>query len=250
MVSLERFEAAVLAGDGIVLCMSGRILCGCGLAFPSLAALQCHITKVHSKRNGVSKVEGLRSAFQAGFVFPEDDARKAKNIKTEEEDEEVEEVKVLLPTGITCVCLNEHDIGAFAGPTACHKCPQECPDLESLNKHMSEVHRQSQVLVGQNIVFERLTTSPPLPPAFFCPMVRCKYHIAESDQRNHFKTFKLLKQHYVKVHAAKTLPCPNCQQKFSSKIYLEVHKKTCGRTFTCTCSATFPRLESLQTHAR
>ena len=56
----------------------------------------------------------------------------------------------------------------------------------------------SHILVGHNITFEK-PDGATVKPAFYCPMVKCKYHIAESFQRKYFKTFKLLKQHYVKV---------------------------------------------------
>ena len=49
-------------------------------------------------------------------------------------------------------------------------------------------------------------------PAFFCPMVKCKYHVAESHQTKFFKNFKQLKQHYVKVHATKEFCCKTCNQ--------------------------------------
>merc|ERR1712112_64994 len=59
------------------------------------------------------------------------------------------------------------------------------------------------------------------------------------------------KQHYVKVHAVKVEACEGCGQKFGSSTYLELHKKTCGQSFSCTgCGLSFPALESLQTHAR
>jgi len=160
---------------------------------------------------------------------------------------------VVLPSKLTCICLNEHDLGAFAQDLSCHLCRNHCDDLESLNKHIAEIHKISQVLIGENIKFERPEPDPSmicLSDAYYCPMVKCKYHIAESDQSKYFKAFKLLKQHYVKVHASKTHHCPNCDQKFGSATYLELHKKTCGQVFTCQCGANFSSLESLQTHSR
>lgn len=249
MGSLEGLERCLLAGTSIVLFISGRILCGCGSAFPGLQLLQEHVEEEHGLRKDKKGQElgGLRRMFANKFVFPHE-----KEVKFEMEGDIKETVvTVHLPEGVTCVCLNEHDIGAFAGTSRCHLCQQDCDHLESLNKHVAETHRVSQVLIGQNILFERPHTAQTLPSAFFCPMLNCKYHIAESDQNHFFKTFKLLKQHYTKVHAVKNHPCDICGQKFGSASYLELHKKTCGQTFTCTeCFAAFPALESLQTHSR
>ena len=248
MGSLEGLERCLLSGSSIVLCISGRILCGCGSAFPGLQQLQEHLEEEHRQEEVQGQeLGGLRRLFATKFVFPNE-----QEVKFEMEAETKETVvTVQLPEGVTCVCLNEHDIGAFAGTTKCHLCQQDCDHLESLNKHVAETHKVSQVLMGQNILFERPHASQTLPTAFFCPMLNCKYHIAESDQNNFFKTFKLLKQHYTKVHAVKNHPCDICGQKFGSATYLELHKKTCGHTFTCSeCAATFPALESLQTHSR
>lgn len=200
---------------------------------------------------------GLGELFSTKFVFPhQSELKKEPDLKNEPEDEdEIASVIVDLPQDVTCVCLNEHDIGSYSGSIQCYLCTEDCDNLELLNKHVAEMHKVGQVLVGQNILFERPVVKSCLNTnnrfAFFCPMLKCKYHIAESSQRNFFKTFKLLKQHYVKVHAAKIQACDSCGQKFGSSTYLELHKKTCGQCFSCTaCGLSFPALESLQTHAR
>ena len=257
MGSLEHFQSTVLASSGVLLCIHGTLLCGCGRKFFTLQEVREHLENFHEKLEDEGKTElvDLKKVFESNFIFPP----KEKAIKEEEavEDDVKRNVKdpqvirVILPSSFTCVCLNEHDIGAYSGPSKCHICNEDCHDLESLNKHLAAHHRVSQVLIGQNILFERPPASTPLPPAFFCPMVKCKYHIAESKQQAHFKTFKLLKQHYTKVHAAKTLTCPTCPATFGSSGYLDLHLRTCGKKFTCiSCKATFPALESLQTHAR
>ena len=159
-------------------------------------------------------------------------------------------MRVTLPEDITCVCLAEHDLGVFAANISCHLCNKLCDSLDTLNKHIASVHRMSHILVGHNIIFEKPDGSV-VKPGFFCPMVKCKYHIAESFQTKYFKNFKLLKQHYTKVHASKDFSCSLCQQKFASKTYLDIHGKTCGRIFQCEdCGCSLQSLESLQTHCR
>jgi len=254
MGSLERFQSVVLGRSCIVLCISGKILCGCGRSFHSFLLLQDHIQNAHDTETEPEM--GLGELFSTKFVFPhQSELKKDPDLKNEPEDEEIVSVIVDLPQDVTCVCLNEHDIGSYSGSIQCYLCTEDCDNLELLNKHVAEIHKVGQVLVGQNILFERPVIKSCLNThnrfAFFCPMLKCKYHIAESSQRNFFKTFKLLKQHYVKVHAAKVQGCDCCGQKFGSSTYLELHKKTCGQCFSCTaCGLSFPALESLQTHAR
>ena len=159
-------------------------------------------------------------------------------------------VTVTLPEDITCVCLGEPDIGAFSSDLKCHICNKLCEDLDNLNKHIASVHRMFHRLVGHNITFEKPDASH-IKPAFYCPMIKCKYHVAESYQNKYFKTFKLLKQHYVKVHASKEFNCSKCEQKFASKTYLDIHSRNCGVEFGCQdCASKFSSLESVQTHCR
>ena len=257
MGSLEHFQSTLTSSSGILLFIRGNFLCGCGQKFSTLNDVQGHLEAEHQKQKYNEEAEeNIKAVFEANFTFPpnENDVRVEPNNdlkKNEKNLEESQVITVTLPSSFTCVCLNEHDIGAFSGPTKCYICREDCLDLEFLNKHLATKHRVSQVLIGQNILFEKPPCMTPLPPAFFCPMVKCKYHIAESHQKSFFKTFKLLKQHYKKMHAAKTLTCPTCPAKFGSSGYLELHIRTCGKSFSCSsCKATFPALESLQTHAR
>ena len=237
MGSLEHFQSTVLASSGVLLCIHGTLLCGCGMKFSTLQEVREHLENFHEKLEDEGKTElvDLKKVFESNFIFPP----KEKAIKEEAVEDDVKRnvkdpqvIRVILPSSFTCVCLNEHDIGAFSGPTKCYICREDCLDLEFLNKHLATKHRVSQVLIGQNILFEKPPSMTPLPPAFFCPMVKCKYHIADFHQKSHFKTSELLKQHYKKVHAARTLTCPTCKAKFGSSCYLELHMRTCGKSFS------------------
>jgi len=236
MGSLEALESLVLSRDCMMLCLAGQVLCGCGKQFLSLSDLSVHVAHNHVKYEPAEQPEGsLEEYFRRHFRFPQDISPTV--------------TRVILPHGITCVCLTEHELGVFASQLQCHICQGYCQDMDELNRHMTEEHKVSQVLVGQNIIFEKPEASH-VNPAFYCPMVKCKYHIAESVQKKYFKTFKLLKQHYTKVHATKEHACDNCGKMFASKTYLDIHEKTCGTIFSCQCGATFPAFESLQTHSR
>ena len=66
-------------------------------------------------------------------------------------------------------------------------------------------------------------------------------------------SFKMLKQHYTKVHASRDLSCLRCggANSFANRVLLERHEKTCGREISCgTCGAKYGTVEALQTHAR
>jgi len=238
MGSLEELENLILSRDCMVLCLAGQILCGCGKRVHNLGELGDHIAQNHMKYEpGGQPEENLQEYFRKHFRFPQD-TNSSKTV-------------VILPEGITCVCLTEHELGVYASNLLCHICETVCENMDEFNKHRAEKHKVSMVLVGQNITFEKPEASHlKSVPAFFCPMVQCKYHIAESGQQKYFKTFKLLKQHYTKVHATKDYPCDICGKMFPSKTYLDIHEKTCGSTFSCQCGATFPLFESLQTHSR
>ena len=240
-LSVSGLEELLRAQDCIVLMCAGKIVCGCSKEFGDLTSLADHLAKAHSRRpkkevgEEEPGVQGLQEHFRRNFTFP---------------PENENAVTVTLPEDITCVCLGEHDIGAFAADIKCHICHKLCEDLDSLNKHIASVHRMFHRLVGHNITFEKPDASH-VKPAFYCPMIKCKYHVAESFQSKYFKTFKLLKQHYVKVHASKEFHCSKCEQKFASKTYLDIHSKNCGEEFGCQdCDSKFSSMESAQTHCR
>jgi len=237
MGSLESLDMLLRTHDCIVLFCGGKIICGCSKQFNSVSSLAEHITRAHNKitKPQVEVEDGLQEYFRRNFTFPQEN----KNAVT-----------ITLPDDVTCVCLTEHDLGAFATNIKCHICNKLCDSLDSLNKHIASVHRMSHILVGHNITFEKPDAST-VKPAFYCPMVKCKYHIAESSQRKYFKSFKLLKQHYVKVHANKEFSCIKCNQKFATQPYLDSHLISCGKEFICQkCDSKFQSLESIQTHCR
>ena len=71
--------------------------------------------------------------------------------------------------------------------------------LHQLNQHRSQVHNYKQVLVGENVLFEKPSGKLAMKAGYFCPIPTCKYNIASSGRAKFFSTAKLLKQHYAKV---------------------------------------------------
>lgn len=81
---------------------------------------------------------------------------------------------------------------------------------------------------------------------YYCPDTNCIY-----NETKHFKSMKLLKQHYVKVHAEKNFICASCGKGFATQTTLNAHVEYCGITFKCCdCESSYPLYESLVTHAR
>ncbi len=88
---------------------------------------------------------------------------------------------------------------------------------------------------------------------YFCPIPSCSHHLLSGNGRvRPFSERKLLRQHYMKVHALKKNSCKKCSQaSFANKSLLARHEKICGLKFEClTCQASYSSYESLQTHAR
>lgn len=81
---------------------------------------------------------------------------------------------------------------------------------------------------------------------FFCPVEKCVYYTSK-----HFKSKKLLKQHYLKVHASKEYICETCNKGFSTESFKNSHKSYCKVTFTCNdCDSAYSSYETLKTHSR
>lgn len=79
----------------------------------------------------------------------------------------------------------------------------------------------------------------------FCQIAGCSY-----AEKKHFQKRKHLKQHLLKVHAAKKFTCV-CGKAFSTKNFLLAHERQCGKEFKCyECDWLFNSREALLTHAR
>ena len=57
-------------------------------------------------------------------------------------------------------------------------------------------------------------------------------------------------QHYLKVHAPRTLHCPKCQTAaFASEALMRAHWRLCGADYRCGCGAQYSNLRTLRAHA-
>lgn len=86
---------------------------------------------------------------------------------------------------------------------------------------------------------------------YHCPAKDCVYNRFEDEHAKYFKTKKYLRQHYMKVHAAKTAQCGTCDKSFASATFLRQHEIFCGMEFQCgDCDAVYTSRECLLTHCR
>ncbi|XP_074643813.1 uncharacterized protein LOC141900702 [Tubulanus polymorphus] len=78
---------------------------------------------------------------------------------------------------------------------------------------------------------------------FFCPETNCKFH-----STHHFKKFKYVKQHYMKVHAEKKFIC-ECGKSYGLLVSLKSHQATCGKIYYCTdCNTPYTTINALRNH--
>lgn len=115
------------------------------------------------------------------------------------------------------------------------KCEESFTSCSNLNLHLYKTHNKKDAIKFDSVIKQ-----------FHCPEIQCIYH-----QSEWFKTKKLLKQHYLKVHSPKTFICENCREGFPTKAFKNMHVDYCGVKFKCNdCPMNYPKYESLLTHAR
>lgn len=124
-------------------------------------------------------------------------------------------------------------------PSPVHCAEKGCTavfDSEShLNMHLARRHGMKHLLQKSD-----------LKKIYHCPVETCGY-----NKNLHFKQLKLLKQHYMKVHAEKCFICFKCTKSFSTELSLRSHDEYCGILFVCSeCCVSYGSYESLQTHCR
>lgn len=85
---------------------------------------------------------------------------------------------------------------------------------------------------------------------FNCPIVTCRRSL--KMEKEFFTTRKHLCQHFFKVHNSGKFSCENenCDKKFSTKLFRNLHMKNCGKTFECFCGHSFNSSEAMLTHQK
>lgn len=107
----------------------------------------------------------------------------------------------------------------------------------NLNMHLLKHHK-----IGEDKLRKQDQTSE-----YYCPIKTCMYH---GDSKKCFRKLKYLKQHFLKVHASKKYECRLCEKKFSTETFRNIHARSCGKHFACTCGMTYNSSEAILTHTK
>ncbi|XP_073843712.1 uncharacterized protein [Musca autumnalis] len=122
------------------------------------------------------------------------------------------------------------------------ECDSTFTNQSNLEMHLEKHHRLSLVGGGVRSFNLRL---------YHCPEHNCIYQFGKVDGK-HFKNMKYLRQHYQKVHLAKSFVCDDCGKAFTLDSQLRKHKRdVCGKAFACReCGWPYESLEALLTHGK
>lgn len=121
------------------------------------------------------------------------------------------------------------------------RCPEDgCSSIfmseSNLNLHLAKTHKKEHLMMAPSNLLRE----------YYCPDQSCTYNDSKS-----FKSLKLLKQHYLKVHSEKSFGCDTCDTKFSTQSAKNRHIEYCNAKFTCCdCTSSYSSYESLMTHGR
>ncbi|XP_069113221.1 ATM interactor-like [Argopecten irradians] len=148
--------------------------------------------------------------------------------------------------GVWIVCPPEN---AFEGvqcnvPCPIQNCGQILPTTSCLRMHVRKTHGIEQ----ESSTFNNGNHNADFPTEFHCPLTSCPYNISSP---RHFKSMKLLKQHYNKVHAEKKYKCGKCDAAFGLSRDKERHESRCGIVYKCgTCQCPYTTREAMLTHCQ
>lgn len=120
-------------------------------------------------------------------------------------------------------------------------CASTFQSISNLQLHLEKHHRVDvHKLVDNDATVQ-----------YYCPVVKCKYNAYEENGKNHFRSRKYLRQHFLKVHATKDVKCTKCDKQFANETLKMQHERVCGLLFKCRdCEWTYSSRESLLTHCR
>ncbi|XP_077302840.1 ASCIZ zinc finger protein [Arctopsyche grandis] len=136
------------------------------------------------------------------------------------------------------ICPTESELSQIVTENLCSEpgCGSAFKKLSNLQMHLVKHHK-----IGQ---FEPKTKSA----RYFCPRDDCVYNISFSNGKS-FNEKRLLKQHFMKVHALKNYSCDKCGLKTSLASTYKRHIQNCGVKFSCgACGWEYNSNESLLVH--
>ncbi|CAI9716407.1 ATM interactor-like [Octopus vulgaris] len=147
------------------------------------------------------------------------------------------------------VCPNPEELSVVRVNIPCpvYGCSSILPHAGSLRIHLSKTHRITE-RSDKNDLDNNCSDnhSQNVVKQYHCPVQSCVYNVSS---KRHFASKKLLKQHYMKVHADKKHKCPKCGQGFGLDRDCRRHFATCGMIFRCkTCDCPFSSAEATINH--
>lgn len=120
----------------------------------------------------------------------------------------------------------------------CPHCTSVFNTGSNLNLHLAKTHNLPHLLQSQSL--QNVTK------LYHCPVATCSY-----NESKHFKKYKFVKQHYLKMHSEKKFICEKCKTGFSTEASKRNHVEYCDISFKCCdCSAFYNSYETLKTHGR
>ncbi|KAL3860618.1 hypothetical protein ACJMK2_010716 [Sinanodonta woodiana] len=146
------------------------------------------------------------------------------------------------------VCPSEDELLSIEKNVICTVpgCNQKFYHNGSLRMHLIKSHHKIENDKDQQFYQKQ---KKPLTDIFkyHCPVKNCTYQAG----CRFFKSNKLLKQHYLKVHAEKRFACDKCGLKFGMERDRLRHQSHCGVFFYCgTCDCPYTTREALLTHCK
>ncbi|KAK3603884.1 hypothetical protein CHS0354_042891 [Potamilus streckersoni] len=146
------------------------------------------------------------------------------------------------------VCPSEEELLSIEKNVMCTVpgCNQKFYHSGSLRMHLIKSHHKIENDKDQQFYQKQKKPNTDI-MKFHCPVKNCTYQVG----CRFFKSNKLLKQHYLKVHAEKRFACDKCGLKFGMERDRLRHQSHCGVLFHCgTCGCSYTTREALLTHCK
>ncbi|VDO27308.1 unnamed protein product [Onchocerca flexuosa] len=123
-------------------------------------------------------------------------------------------------SGCMEIRMTEDELRKTASIAFCEICSRTFANKNAFHLHQVKTH--SRICgEGDLALFHRKRVASGTEKHYFCPVIDCRYNSGRS-----FKTYKLLHQHFLKVHNEKRFRCDKCKTaKFSLQRDLLYHQR-------------------------
>uniref|UniRef100_A0A914ZEE2 C2H2-type domain-containing protein n=1 Tax=Parascaris univalens TaxID=6257 RepID=A0A914ZEE2_PARUN len=108
---------------------------------------------------------------------------------------------------------------ASGSSTRCEHCTRTFDNLNALHMHLVKTHNLMYSDADCRLFHRTPNSQRGVKHRYYCPIKQCRYN----SGAQYFSAYKLLSQHYKKVHTKKTLRCSKCNMAFSLQRDLTYH---------------------------